>query len=63
MKTKTILVRLDDDEKEVILKKAKALNFTSVSEYIRVLALNNDMKIEVVKNAVKDNDNRDQDKV
>ena len=61
MKDKIIPVRVSEDEKEIIAKKAEAMSFTSVSEYMRFLALNVDLKMEAVYNAKQSSDNRDQD--
>ena len=61
MKDKIIPVRVSEVEKEIIAKKAEAMSFTSVSEYMRFLALNIDLKMEAVYNAKQSDDSRDQD--
>lgn len=55
MKNKTIIIKISESDKKLIVQKAKHLNFTSVSEYIRFIALNTDLKIEVNYNSTSKN--------
>jgi hypothetical protein len=44
----SITVRCTSEEKKAITNKWKALNFTSESEYIRLVALNAEIKVSIV---------------
>jgi hypothetical protein len=46
-KEKHIHIRINDDEKEKMLLKAKNLGFKQLSEYLRFVGLNSNVKVNV----------------
>ena len=46
-KNEQIIIKVTKDEKQEIFDKAEIARFSSVSEYIRFLVLNSDVKVNV----------------
>ena len=49
IKNKQINVKISEEEKEIIEKKAKIYNFTTISEYVRFVALNSIIEVTSIK--------------